>query len=170
MFPNEVKITRSKLDAGDYSIRSWEKYIGLERKGWPDYYSCCMGSERKYAAFRDQLTRLVELPFGCVVVEGVFSRTFSGFARGGRNDLDRLIYTTTDLLTEFGIPIIFAEKRSYAQDFAFKWLQRANQRAVRAWNLSSFPTLESSDTSDASKKQSLRKLTEYHPKNDPNTS
>jgi ERCC4-type nuclease len=104
-FPRNTRITKKKLETGDYSLYGWEEQVVIERKGWPDYYNCCIGQSNTQMRFMEQMERLASMPFACIMVEGMLSRCYQGFARGTREDMSRLIYVTASITSEYSVPI-----------------------------------------------------------------
>ena len=74
-FPKEIETIAGTLQAGDYSLKGFEKHIALERKSMPDFISCC-GSERE--RFTAELQRLKAYSLRAVIIEGNFRDVVQG--------------------------------------------------------------------------------------------
>lgn len=61
-----ISIAREKLDAGDYSVRGFEKRIAIERKSIDDWVGTVM---RERTRFYRELELLREYEFRCVIIE-----------------------------------------------------------------------------------------------------
>ena len=73
--PIVVKTERRALKTGDYSIDGFEDLFSVERKELGDLFHC-MGTDRN--RFEQQLTRLNELDYACVVIEADLARIRRG--------------------------------------------------------------------------------------------
>jgi len=160
-----MKISKKKLDTGDYSIYGWEDQVVIERKGWTDYYNCCIGSASVQMRFMKQMERLAQLPFSCIMVEGMLSRCYQGFARGDREDMSRLVYVTASITSEYSVPILFLENRNTAQDTALEWLTYTRERIDDQWMSSDFHTPIFKVVRRSRCSDSLKKPGEYDPRN-----
>ena len=80
--PLIIKTERRGLATGDYAIAGLEDRCAVERKEMGDLFNC-MGADRE--RFEQQLSRLNELDFGCVVVEADLMRIRRGHERSKLN-------------------------------------------------------------------------------------
>ena len=70
-----MKTERATLTTGDYSIKSLEHIVAIERKSLPDLVQC-VGRDRK--RFVRELQRLKAFPVSAVIVESTWSTIESG--------------------------------------------------------------------------------------------
>jgi len=68
-----IPMIRTKLDAGDYSIKGFENMIAIERKSLTDFYNC-VGNDR--TRFEKELERLQSYEWKGLVIESTESGLF----------------------------------------------------------------------------------------------
>lgn len=113
----------ANLYTGDYSLLGYEGEVSVERKTKSDWYGCLAGpggdSRRR---FRDCLGRLRVLPSRCVIIEAgldglAVPPSYSSLT--GAQSLGAYV----SWQEEFGIPIIPAPSREWAERLTLRWLQ-----------------------------------------------
>ena len=120
VFPN-CNVYRKALDAGDYSLRGYQKWLRVERKSIGDWHSCLF---RGATRLRSQLSRLSSFRYALVVVEAALSKRFS-FSQLDPEGKSRI---TASLLADHGVPIVFCCTRSLARTVTENYLRYAKQR------------------------------------------
>lgn len=68
-----IPMIRTKLDAGDYSVKGFESSIAIERKSLTDFYNC-VGNDR--TRFEKELERLLAYEWRGLVIESTESSLF----------------------------------------------------------------------------------------------
>lgn len=118
-FSNQHVVTdRRRLPAGDYGVM-WEDELvaAVERKSLGDLVSSLTTGKLKY-----QLTALAALPHAAVVVEERYSRAFQHEVVRASVIAESLAECQVAFPT---VPIVFAESRKLAQEWAYRFLGAA---------------------------------------------
>ena len=117
-----VNVVRRQLPAGDYATAVGGRLVGVvERKSLADLVGSIAGSRLKYL-----MADLAALPRAAVVVEDRYAAVFK---------LERIRpAVVADALAELqvtwpSIPIVFADTRPLAEEWAYRWLAAAAQHA-----------------------------------------
>ena len=64
--PEEARVSRAKLDAGDYALKG-DNNFAIERKSLPDFVSTITG--KNWSRFKKELTRMINFPARIIMVE-----------------------------------------------------------------------------------------------------
>tara|TARA_R110000803_G_scaffold17804_4_gene47890 strand:- start:24553 stop:25026 length:474 start_codon:yes stop_codon:yes gene_type:complete len=122
-----VKTSRKRLETGDYIPRGHGEPRGgvvVERKGYGDFLAC-MTKSASLGHFKRQLERLEKWDKRIVVVEGSLSTCQYGVYSARKWSPLTLAIRVAGLQSQFDVPILFAEKRSWAASFALEWMMQS---------------------------------------------
>ena len=113
---------RKKLDAGDYSIKGFEKLIGIERKGSTTDFRMSLG--RNHKRFMRELDRL--RPYICkvIVVESTLQEVLHPPRLYDRVHPNSIMGSIVKITVDYDIPILFCNGRRRAEEVTLKLLQR----------------------------------------------
>jgi DNA excision repair protein ERCC-4 len=126
-FGGRVETVRFGLPTGDYSLLGFETTVVVERKALPDYVqSLTAGRDR----FLRECERLAAFPVKAVVVEGSFDDIVHA-RYGSLATPQSIVGSTIKLLTDFGLPVVLAGCRAYAERFTERMLTRHWEHAVK---------------------------------------
>lgn len=126
-----VEVTVGTLDAGDYSVRGFERRIAVERKSLVDLVGC-LGRERE--RFERELVRLRGWEVAAVVVEEPQAALRSGRYRGGLNP-SAAWQSIVAFSSRFRVPFFFCRDREDAEEVTWDILRhyaRERWRELRA--------------------------------------
>lgn len=103
------------LDAGDYSIFGYSRWVRVERKSFADFMSCLRFDAKR---LRSQLKKLRAYRYPLLVIEGTISKKtyWSRLDTRGRTAI------VARLLADYSIPILFCDGRSNAEWATLKYL------------------------------------------------
>lgn len=127
-FGGRVQTVRMGLETGDYSLAGFESIVTVERKSLPDYVSSLTWQRDR---FLRECERLAAFPIKAIVVEGSFGDLVHG-KYGTKATPQSLIGSTIKLLTDFGLPVVFCDCRTYAERFVERMLVRHWEHAKEA--------------------------------------
>lgn len=96
-----------KLDTGDYSIEGMEHLICIERKSIGDLWSTLLGGRER---FLKEMDRALTIPSRYLVIEGSLKDVYDGFCFS-KVSPDFILASLTSLEHEYGIHVIYADKR-----------------------------------------------------------
>ena len=103
-------VINKKLDTGDYSLKGFESYIGIERKTLDDLIGCLTkGRER----FERELKRSKKLDYFAVIVEAGFTQLVLGDYRSRLNPKSA-IESISAWEIRYGTHFLFAGNREMA--------------------------------------------------------
>jgi ERCC4-type nuclease len=120
-FPKEkyddVELISQKLDQGDYSLVGHEHRVCIERKNKDDYLmSITSGRQR----FERECTRLSEIEFPFIVIEGTISRVLTETILRRRMTPQAVLGTTVSWSMKYGIQYFFVDNWEWAQETAYR--------------------------------------------------
>ena len=127
-FGGRVETVRLGLETGDYSLLGHESTIVVERKSLPDYVQSLTAGR---ARFLRECERLQAMPIRAIVVEG----SFDDIVNARYDSLatpQSIIGSTIKLITDYGLPVVLAGCRAYAERFVERFLTRHHEKAVKA--------------------------------------
>lgn len=117
---SRLESVRRALPAGDYSLLGCENTIAIERKSLDDFANTLIrGRER----FRNELLKLKECEFACVVVEASLTDMLVGKYRSGAHP-NALIGSVISIIADYNIPVYFCANRQAARLFVEELLLR----------------------------------------------
>ena len=115
---------RRALPAGDYSLLGCENTIAIERKSLDDFANTLIrGRER----FRNELVKLRECEFACVVVEANLTDLLAGKYRSGAHP-NALVGSVISIIADYNIPVYFCANRQAARLFVEELLLRLHRK------------------------------------------
>ena len=121
-------MVREKLDAGDYSVRGFEKRISIERKSLDDWTGTVM---RDRARFYRELELLRAYEFRCVVIEGsvreIMAKLYTSQA-----EPQAVLGFVAEVTVAQAVPVYLAGTRAEAQVFAGALLRMAARKFAAA--------------------------------------
>jgi ERCC4-type nuclease len=127
-FGGRVETVRLGLETGDYSLLGHETTIAIERKTLEDFVgSLTWGRDR----FLRECERLTRLAVRAIVVEGSFGDVVHAKYRSEATP-QSIVGSTIKLLTDFGLPVVFADCREYAERLVERMLTRHWEHARKA--------------------------------------
>jgi ERCC4-type nuclease len=127
-FGGRYETVRRALVTGDYSMLGYELTIVAERKTLSDYVSSLtQGRDR----FMRECERLANFPVKAILVEATFDDLAKGRYRS-RATPQSIIGSTIKLIADFGLPVVLAGSRAYAERFVERMLTRHFEHATRA--------------------------------------
>ncbi len=115
------------LEAGDYSLRGFERSIAIERKSLPDLV-CCLSTERD--RFQRELSRLRGFAFAAVVVESPASELRGGNYRAQLHPFAAW-QTILAFSQRYRLPFFFCDTRADAEQITFDLLRHFHRDRVR---------------------------------------
>ena len=120
----EGKITRAKLDSGDYSVRGFHRELVIERKSLSDYLaSITHGRDR----FEREMLRLSCLRRACVIIEASRADIQAELYRS-RTHPNAALSTADSWWLKYEVPFFFEPTRALAEDRALRimrlWFKR----------------------------------------------
>jgi ERCC4-type nuclease len=119
-FGGRVATVRRGLKTGDYSLLGYETIISVERKTVDDYVgSLTRGRDR----FLRECGRLAAFQVRAIVVEGSLSDLAEARYTSHATP-QSIVGSTIKLITDFGLPVIFADHRWLAEVFVERMLVR----------------------------------------------
>lgn len=119
-----LPVIRSKLDAGDYSLKGHEQEVAVERKSMADFVATVIrGRDR----FRAELKRLQSYQGACVVVEGNLRDVLDGRFPGGTHP-NAIFGAALSIIVDYGIPVFFCSDRQAGCRFVEEYLIRFHRR------------------------------------------
>lgn len=119
-----IKRKRKKLPTGDYIPLGFGEPRGgivVERKSYNDFLACVTKGAR-LDHFQKQLDRLSKWTRGIVVVEGNLSLCRVGIYSERRWTPLTLLDRVAELQATFGVPIMFLERRAWAELFTLDFI------------------------------------------------
>ena len=136
--PKGIMIMRDNLkDYGsDYSIKGFEKLIGVERKNPDDFISSITSGKER---FQNSLKKLADIPNRCIVVECELSKILKKCVgrknykkrgklspRGSDRFVDKasVLGFLTSAQAKYNIPVYFRVNKSDAEDFVLGIFQK----------------------------------------------
>lgn len=124
-----LEVISKKLDTGDYSIEGMEKIVCIERKRSISEWSLNLTSKR----FFREIERMVDFKWKFILLEFSIDKLFS-FPDGANlppKVKERikvrgpfLVKKTNEIMIDYGIPIIFAQNKFYAEEMCYDILKR----------------------------------------------
>lgn len=96
-----------KLDTGDYSIEGMEHLITIERKSISDLWGTLLSGRDR---FIKEMERARSIPSRYIVVEGSLKDVYDG-CYFSKVSPDFIIASLTSLEYEYGVHVVFADKR-----------------------------------------------------------
>jgi hypothetical protein len=119
----QVTTARRALSCGDYGVNVGDQLIAVvERKTVPDLVSSLMNGSLRY-----RLAELAALPRAAVVVDERYSELMRIRTVRPAAALDALAEVQ---VRWSGVPIVFCETRSLAEEWAYRYLAAAHQWAL----------------------------------------
>ncbi|HAL92386.1 MAG TPA: hypothetical protein DCM68_05110 [Verrucomicrobia bacterium] len=112
-------VTVGTLEAGDYSIRGFERRVAVERKSLQDLVGC-LGAERD--RFERELVRLRGYDAAAVVVEEPMAALRAGHYRG-RLDPEAAWQSILAFSMRYRVPFIFCRDRAEAEQVTYHTLR-----------------------------------------------
>lgn len=113
----------SKLDAGDYSVKGFEKVITFERKTHQDFIQSVTHSRKRFKA---EMERMKDYKIKAVVVESdFFLIAKSSFPFAQKVNPESVIGSIVAITVDYGIPIMFWTNRERAQNGVLRMLKRS---------------------------------------------
>ena len=112
-----------KLDAGDYSVEGLEDRVAIERKSLDDFVSTVIRSRKRFA---NELEKLRQYDFACIVVEADLTDIAQGRYRSGAHPKS-VLGATLSIIADYGIPIYFCSNRRLACRFVYHLLLRLHR-------------------------------------------
>jgi DNA excision repair protein ERCC-4 len=125
-FPEDVRIVRAALPAGDYAPVGGEQRCAIERKSLADYLASITGERER---FKRELERLKGYDFACVLVEAHLEEVTARRYRA--NVHPAAVLGTTAALTLDYCPVLFVGDRRHAADMALRLLRRFWEKHLR---------------------------------------
>jgi len=111
--PARVEVVRCALPAGDYSLLGLEDKVSIERKSLEDFVGTVI---RERERFRNELLKLREYEYACVVVEANLADILSGNYRSGAHP-KAILGSALSLIVDYRIPVFFCGNRQAARLF-----------------------------------------------------
>jgi ERCC4-type nuclease len=109
--PSGSEVIRQKLDSGDYSLEGLEEIISIERKSLDDWIGTILNSKSR---FRNELTRLQNMCWAAVVIEGSISDILSG-NYVSKVKPDALLGMSCQLMLQYSpVHFVYANDRPHA--------------------------------------------------------
>ena len=115
--PVEVEV--GALEAGDYSVRGFERRVAVERKELQDLVGCLSGERDR---FERELVRLRGYDCAAVIVEEPMSALRQGRYRGHLNP-DSAWQSVLAFSMRYRVPFIFCADRADAETVTFDLLR-----------------------------------------------
>ncbi len=112
--PKGLLIVRDKLDAGDYSIRGFEKEVSIERKFILDLYNC-LGKHRE--RFTKELHKLAEYQWKRILIHGTERETLDPIMLGSQMHKNSVRASIVSIEVKLGIPFYYAVTKKDAERF-----------------------------------------------------
>ncbi len=109
-FGADVKIVKTRLKTGDYTIEGMDKLFVVERKrNWQELYMNSVGKYRE--SFIRMLRRLREFPFAFMIIEDSFDTLFT-FRTWSGLSIDRglLLNMVVNIQLEYGVQVMTVGK------------------------------------------------------------
>ncbi|MBT3368447.1 MAG: hypothetical protein HN416_14945 [Nitrospina sp.] len=119
-----MKIKKTGLITGDYTLEGLEEIVLVERKELSDLVGCITSGRER---FERELLRMKAYPSKCVVVEGGWSELESGSYRSRVNP-KAVTHTIASWISRYGVPFQFCGCRQYAQEFTQYFLFTSAKR------------------------------------------
>lgn len=120
-----IATERVLLPCGDYSLRGLSAEVAIERKSLADLTQCC-GKDRP--RFIEQIERMRDYRFRCLVVEASYSQVTIGAYRSNIGPLS-VLGTLVKVAQDIGVPVWFAEDAAGAAQLVERMLIREHRRA-----------------------------------------
>lgn len=119
-----VSVCRTKLDAGDYSVRGLETSVCLERKTLTDAVSTLMSD---WIRFVKQLKRMAGMDVAAIVIEATPDDVYAKKYMGDANP-ESVMGKCHALYLDYGVPVLWWGTREAAQREAFHFLKLAHSK------------------------------------------
>jgi ERCC4-type nuclease len=121
-----MRMEVGSLQTGDYSVKSLERYVTVERKAWGDFLSC-VGKQRK--RFDKCVERMRGFEVKAIVIEGTWDMVYAGEWERDLNVLQ--VASAIHGWICRGIPVIMAGTHALAAAHTRRILTIAAQRRWR---------------------------------------
>ena len=115
-----LRVIRSALPAGDYSLAGHEESVAVERKTLEDFVSTVIRSRKR---FFKELRLLSKYDAACVVVEANLRDILTGAYRSGAHP-HAILGTVLSIIVDFRIPVFFCSDRQASCLFVQGYLLR----------------------------------------------
>lgn len=109
------------LTTGDYTVRGLEDMVTVERKSLADLYST-LGQHRE--RFEEEFKRLAEFKRAVVVVEAGWYEMIHWPPERSKLNPKTVFRTALSWHVRYGVPVIPAEDRRFAEIWTFRWLEK----------------------------------------------
>jgi len=119
-----LRVIRSALPAGDYSLAGHEESVAVERKTLEDFVSTVIRSRKR---FFKELRLLSKYDAACVVVEANLRDILDGRYRSGAHP-NSVLGTLLSIIVDFGIPVFFCSDPQAACRFVEGFLLRYHRK------------------------------------------
>ena len=116
-YPVEVSV--GALEAGDYSVRGFERRVVVERKSLTDLVGCLGGDRDR---FERELQRLKACDVAAVIVEEPMDALRQGHYRGNLNPYSAW-QSVLAFMQRYRVPFIFCTDRADAEQTTFDLLR-----------------------------------------------
>jgi len=122
--------SKAGLKVGDNTVRGYQKLFAVERKGWSDFLRCVTCDwDRFFSKTTSQVTRLSDLHFSCIVVEGPLRRSYSKTYTRYPVHPEDLLNRVAEIM--LWVPICFFENRKLARGATLEFLTHAKREIDR---------------------------------------
>ena len=122
-----VEVSVGALEAGDYSVRGFERRVAVERKELQDLIGCLSGDRER---FERELARLRGYDAAAVVVEASAMALRQGRYLG-RLDAGAAWQSVLAFSMRYRVPFIFCADRADAEQVCFDFLRHFHHDRVR---------------------------------------
>jgi len=119
-----IPALRRKLNAGDYSVQGLEERVAVERKSLPDFVRTVI---RDRDRFHEELRKLAQYEFACVVVEATLQDVLEGKYPGYAHP-NAVLGAAVSISVDWGIPVFFCGDRQSSCRLTEEFLKRCHTK------------------------------------------